>query len=136
MCEIDFHWIETPNQWPYLRETFILAERPRAKPNIGGGLLVGYGIVDNSARVGTAYQRRILYLENRDYPLDKYGPYNPESEQFLGWPSESVCPLSVAKGERSRNISRISRAEALRRVALTGRSVMSCTACSSMTRIA
>ncbi len=116
MSETHFHWIESPYRFPYLRETFVLTGRPRAKPNIGGGLLVGYGIVDNSARVGGAFRRRILYLENRDYPLNEGSIFDPSHPAFPGWPCEAVDPLSVSMGERSRNISRISRVEALQRV--------------------
>ncbi len=114
MSEIDFHWIESPCRFPYLRETFVLTVRPKGRPKIGDGLLAGYGNDDGEARVGGAYRRRIVFLERRDIPMDMSGPYNPESKDFMGWPYESVDPLSVAHGKRTRKISDVTRAEAMR----------------------
>ena len=128
MSEIEFHWLESPLSWPYLRQSYLLTERPKGRPKIESGLLAGYADVDDMAQVGGAYRRRILYLESRDYPLDENSPYNPKYAEFTGWPSEAVDPLSVKLREPSRNISDITHVEAKRRVALS--------ACSSLTSLA
>ncbi len=109
MSEINFHWIESPYRFPYLREVLLLTSRPKGKPNIGDGLLVGYADIDDAVRVGCAFRRRILYLEDRDFPVDRTSIYNPGHPAFLGWPSEAVDPLSVALGEQSRNVSNVTR---------------------------
>lgn len=96
-------WLESPEQFTYLREGIALTTKPRgpiSRKFVGkGGKLIGYA--EHTPNGSGTYTRRIWWLVSHDRDLDPTGVYR----EGRSAPAEAVYPESIRLGDESRAYS-------------------------------